>query len=262
MSKLLECKGFVWPELFRSSTESKAPTRIRETECCNQTMELMSWYSLCWVCGKMDASNRQYVTTENDYKIVYNHESHVKSYPRANYPSAPRRSDPMNNFRSVLRKYFGDVDKVRSRESKIISADVDLADPEAANVLKRIMLDKKKKYMIPRIFGILYYLNPEKNHKEAMRHIPRIEKEYRCMVSYFNDNYKRYKRTSMPNTWMMLEFILRLLKCPSYYRLPVVANARSCAVIEKFLSDYSAEVIDKRQDSSGEIYDVLGIWLH
>lgn len=233
-----------------------------EPRCCGRPMQKTLEYDrVCYECGKVaEGHNREIVTPVEDYCWITDSNG-TKNQPRIGKVTQIRCRAPLGNFKRVFDIYVGMVQLPPRSVVKALSRGLDHNSKDGYRQIRNKMKQnpKTRKYYSA-IFAMLYAAGGPIPYR-AMQHWTRIRCEYLCMHHYFSTNLPRFKRKSMPNAWMLLDYILRLLDCPAYYQLPVVENSKARSLVEQFIWAYHTEVVLKRQGIERQYYESDGIWL-
>lgn len=231
--------------------------------CCDTVLETVdSGRLVCNECGKVGPA--EYVTDVGDYKVVkHENTDTVKSMPRARFPGKLRRERTNANFDSVLDQFFGHVEQEHpagyTEVCKQVKQVVDMQDTEAYAKVKKWLKQKRKGQFYPFIFEMLYASGGARP-TQAMQARDRIRIEFISMEWYHHRT--RTERTSLPYAWMLLDAILKILRCGSYYTLPVVSNKKAYTKVMEFIERWQGEVVNKRHGPDPvSVHELTEVWI-
>jgi hypothetical protein len=233
-------------------------------------MELdpVGYYYVCYECGLM--SNLKVLTTPAcDYMVQFDDgdSQQVKTMPRACYPSGNHPRKKNANFENILQQFFGSVPRKTigmKQYNKVLAMIKPLniaGDPDAYDKIRALLKQNKIRGCYPLIFNMIYDLGGIKPIQAMIWH-HRIRAEYGAAEYYHQQlGLDHSKKRSMPSAWMLLDFILNYLGCPSYYRLSVVANKQANKYVNAFLKGFETDILNKRTGLDIHQYKQdTGVW--
>lgn len=248
--------------------------RVEHPWCCGRAVEKSFPFYVCFECGKEVCGYGDFVTPDEDFKVVLDESSGHCSMPRCDFPLRIGQRDSTKNLKDCFEQYIGEYAHRKvtrkspaelSKVSKRHLSQVDVCHPDAYAVVRKVLLgdrfNKKLRLYYPYIFELIYMNGGVKPPYSVTASYGRIADEFKVLATFFHERWKNPKCKSIPCAWMLVRLVLDYYNLNPYYRMPEVANVRSKSAVYDFWSAYKREVIDRRDNRYlWQFHRDHGIW--